>query len=553
MPVRALQRIIPIVLLSFVILSPPAGAQKQPPKPAAKKHKIPVIPDQPRTVDPVQFLPKKLATAVTVKFDGSSLREVGEWIAKEQKIPVLFDKEALADQKIPLGEAVNDRLDKEPLYLLLNRLSSLGLAWYVKDDILHITTIEVAGSRMSTKPYNVGDLLDAGYKRDAVLDVARNATAGPWMDEDGVGGKLEWLGDVLFVRQTDRMHREIQGLLSALRKHGRQTFSLDPPQHEALRKKLGANVSVNFDQTPLTTAVKQLAQKSGTDIRLDVPTLRKKGIHERQPVTLKLSERKLETVLGVLLAELKLTSVLRDGVMSITSEEKAEELHKTAVYDVRDLCRNEKESAALTTAIQSQTKGPWFDIEGVGGTIVFARTGTMVIRHTERRLNEVGQLLTTYRKALRASKPRDRAEEKSREVITVYYRMHDGTATDLVKLLPKLVQPETWKTDAKPKAPGTILKVASPPGLLAVTGNAVDTVASTDNNNARDTKVLVVSHAVLVIRQSRAVHEEISGVIQRIEHGDPTEPLVGGGGLGGLGGGGGFGGGGFGSGFFSIR
>lgn len=531
------RKTLPALALGCLFFPSTAAAQVQAPKPKSQTPRVPKIPDQPRTVDPARFVPQALSASVTVKFEETSLRAVGEWVQKQRKIPVLFDKKALAAAGIPLGEPVTDRLNNEPVYLLLNRLRSLGVSWYVRDNVLHITTLAVARDRMSTEPYNVGDLLDAGYKRDNLLRTVRAAVRGPWVDVEGRGGKVEWLGDVLFVRQSDAVHREVRGLLAALRKHGRQTFTLDPPQHASLRDKLDKNASVSFDEIPLAMALRQLGEKTGTDIRLDIPALRKTGVHERQPVTLKLSDRKLEAVLRVLLADLGLTYVLRDGVLSITSVNAAEEQLKTAAYDVRDLCRNEREAAALKQAIQNQTQGPWIDSEGIGGTITFARPGTMVIRQTEHQLNQVGSLLGTYRKALRASKPRERAEEKSREIVTRYYRMHEAVAGDLLKLLPKMVQPETWKSDATPEAPGTVMKVASQPGLL----DAGKTVATNGGG-------LLVPRAVLIIRQRRSVHEKIGEVIQRIEQGDAplVEPA------GGLGGGG-LGGGGFGGGFFSVR
>ena len=71
---------------------------------------------------------------------------------------------------------------------------------------------------------------------------------------------------------------------------------------------------------------------------------------------------------------------------------------------------------------------------------------------------------------------------------------------------------------------------------------------------------MVVSRAVLIIRQTRAAHEEIAEVIRRLESGDIVGGAGGGGGAAGgmMGGGmmggmgGGMGGAGFGSGYFSV-
>ena len=230
-----------------------------------------------------------------------------------------------------------------------------------------------------------------------------------------------------------------------------------------LREKLQQRVAVAFEDTPLETAVAELAKQVEADIRLDAPALRENRVRVREPVTLKLADRSLATVLHVLLSDLDLTWVLRDGVLWVTSTESAEQLHKSAVYDVRDLCRNEEESMALEDALQNQTSGPWEDIVGEGGRIIFPQPGTMVVRQTERGLIEILNLLETYRKALRASKPRDCAADAGAEVITRYYQLQAGIATDLQLHLPELVEPESWKTQAHPEAEGTILRLASTP------------------------------------------------------------------------------------------
>lgn len=517
----------------------------QSPKPAVE------ISAEPKTIDPATLVPEYLAQPVTVNFDESTLREVGEWIQENQQIPVLFDKTALNDEGVILGEQVTDHLQNAPLYLLLNRLSSLGLAWYVEDRIVHITTQVKGEEHLTTIPYNVADLLDAGYDTVRLTQVIQSATSGPWFDIEGTGGELQWLGDVQFIRQNDKVHREIAGILAGLRQHGRRTFVLDPPQHQRLREKLEQNVDVNFREQPLVRAVAQLAEKSGADIRIDSQSLREDGIRDREPVSLVLTERKLGTVLQVLLSNLGLTWVLRDGVMWIMTEVDAEDLMKTAIYDVRDLCRDDQESAALTEAIQHQTSGPWLDVEGTGGTITFAKSGTMVVRHTERGLDEVLSLLETYRKALSTSKPRNRDQIDMHEVVTQYYRMSTGTADDLKNLLPVLITADNWKINARPDGIGTIIKVTSTPEVLNLPGKSTNATSDASASGP------VVSQSVLVIQQTREIHEKIAGVIKRVNHGDMPAMLgLGEGdmGSGGLGGGGSFGGGGgsFGSGFFSV-
>jgi len=312
----------------------------------------------------------------------------------------------------------------------------------------------------------------------------------------------------------------------------------------ALRTKLKEPVSVTFHDTPLRKAVQELARRCGIDIRLDMPALREKGVRDRELVSLKLSDRKLETVLRVMLSDLDLTWLLQDGVLWITTCDRADETRKTAVFDVRDLCRDADETAALQDAVQTQTNGPWEDLDGVGGTIAFPRVGTMVVRHTERGMQEVADLLEMYRKALLASKPRKLRGASPDEVVVRYYRMHKSVAENLARVLPQLVQTESWKSEQHPDAPGQILVVTSTPEFVTAKGHPASAAA----NDTSNTPAFMLPQAVLIIRQTRAVHKEIVEVIRRVEQGDPAEqlspPAVGGGG---------FGGGYLGGGFFQIK
>ena len=251
----------------------------------------------------------------------------------------------------------------------------------------------------------------------------------------------------------------------------------------------------------------------------------------------------MHVVLQAILSPLKLDWVLQDGVLWATSEEDALQTLKTAVFDVRDLCRNDEESAALHNAVIEYSGRPWESIDGIGGTLEFARPGTMVVIQTERQLDAVLQLLEDYRLALRNSKRRERPGEDPEEIVTRYYRLQTSVATDLGMWLPVLIEPGTWQDDEHPDAKGRVIQLASDTSVLDSEGNPV---VAADGSEDDGRTALVVEHSTLIVTQTRAVHEEIAELIEKIKHGDqPTS----GGGLGG----GGFGGGGFGGGFFSTR
>lgn len=524
----------PVVLMSLLCLwfAAVASAQQEGAPADRPDAELPVIADGPKTVDPATLLPEVLTKTATCDLPDSSLAELLDWLRDEQGVVVLLNKQALADAGILPSEPLSARLNDDPIYFVLNRLESLGLGWYFDDGIVHVAPNEAIETRLTTTPHNVGDLLDAGYETGDLVDLIESVVAPASWDSVGGAGALTSLGDVLFVGQTDHVQREVQGLLKALREHGRMTFTLDPPQHAVFREKLNDPVSVAFRDMPLETAVESLADESGLDIRLDQPALRAVRIRPREPVTLTLSDSKLQTVLEAVLMDLDLRWILRDGVLWVTSREEAEALLKTAVYDVRDLCRDADESDALLNAITVQAAPPTWDVVGGPGSIQFAKPGTMVVLHEERVLLQILDLLETYRTVLRSSKPRDRDAAREQEVITVYYRLHAAVAADLAEKLPELVAPDSWQGEADAEAPGRIVQLASPPEVIAATKGVK---ASSDS---AEPPTVLLEQAVLRITQTRAVHREIAEVINRIQMGDPQMDLqIDAGGMGGFGGG----------------
>jgi hypothetical protein len=501
---------------------------------------LPEISDEPRTVDPATSMPPPLTRLVTADLSNTSLGELVNWLRDELGLVVLLKRSALDEVGVLPSEPVSDRLENDPIFLVLDRLRPLKIGWYFENDILYITSHAEMESRFSTSPYTIGDLLDADYDVDVLQEIIVSTIApGTWV-ESGGAGTLSVLGDVIFVRQTESIQREVQGLLTALRQHGRQTFVLDSPRHTEYRRLLEEEFSVDFRDTPLETAVRELAQMSKVDLRLDVPALRSVRVREREPMTVRLSERKLKTILQAMVMDLHLAWVLRDGVLWLTSRDEADEFLRTAVFDVRDLCRDAAESRALRGAITSQTADEvWVD-GGGSGALASAKPGTLVVRNQEHVLASVLELLEAYRAALRTSKPRVRDEVDPNEVVTVYYRMHASIAEELDELIQTLVEPGTWASDMRPDAPGKVLRIASAPEWMAL-GRSGQAMAEPGGETS-----LLAARAVLIITQTRAVHDEIAKVLRRIEAGDPrasTSPY---------GDAGGTGMGGFGGGFFSV-
>jgi hypothetical protein len=378
----------------------------------------------------------------------------------------------------------------------------------------------------------LGELLDSGYTGNQIVNLIESLVERDSWEDNGGSSRINLIGDVIFVRNTDAVQRKVQGFLSAIPRHGRQTMIDVSATDLSLQDKLTASVSVDFRDTPLEDVVRDLANQTGANLRLDRPALRENRIRERQPVTLQVRQQPLQTVLDYLLPQLGLAWRIRDGVLWVTGPDNDED-HLTAFYDVRDLCRDQKESDALSEAVQSQVPNV-FESEGGTAVIDFGKPGTLIVLAPRSVHAVVLDLLEKYRFALRQSKLR-KPSETADEIKTLYYRLHANVAQALHKELPKLIAPESWQSTERPDAIGTIALLESPPEVTQVEGSLPTTSL----------------RMVLIIRQRQSVHAEITKTLQRIENGDEeTRFSQGGKGMGGMGGSGI--GGGFGGGMFSL-
>lgn len=515
----------------MVVLSvSPLAAQEATKVAAVPDASVHVVANQPRAIDPTQLLAEKFAIKVTKTFEETSLSEVAAWVQEQTGYNVILDERKLETEGILASEPVTDSVVDMPIYLLLDRLARIGVQWRVMHGVIYLEP--VLGSEIYAEQYNVGDLLDKGYKPDKlILAICDSIAPDSWRSAGGLGDVV-LLGDVMFVRQVSRIHRKLSGFLMALKSPARRVMIDEPEQHTAIHESLNKSTSVKFRGETLISVVQSLSKQENVDIRLDRATLKEAKFSERVPVTLELREQPLRTVLDVLSAQCRLSWFVSDGVLWITTAETVEASAKIALYDVRDLCHSSAECDSLQNAIEQQLNPESWSSAGGAGVITFPISGIMVVSQFENRLDGVLQLLENYRVALLNSKRRISPEEDPEGVETKYYRIPTEVAVDLAKYLPLLISNTTWKSATTPDATGSIMVIRS--------WDREDAVIK-----AGETPSPRQSFSVLVIEQKRKVHAEIGKILRRIEVGDynPSnamgEPRAGG--MGGMGGG--FGGG----------
>lgn len=108
------------------------------------------------------------------------------------------------------------------------------------------------------------------------------------------------------------------------------TILMLAPQADALDR----TISVEFDAVPLEDALQTVRAQLGTNLTID-PAVR--DAHGAVPVSMRLKDVSVRTVLRIMLDERGLTLTRREGVLAVVTKESIADRVVTRVYDVRDL------------------------------------------------------------------------------------------------------------------------------------------------------------------------------------------------------------------------
>jgi type II secretory pathway component GspD/PulD (secretin)/tetratricopeptide (TPR) repeat protein len=122
----------------------------------------------------------------------------------------------------------------------------------------------------------------------------------------------------------------------------RSSFSsIQSPTHnpieQSIERKLTMPINLNFKDVPLSQAIDDLSSLSGVNIVRDKAALDDGGINLEQPLSLKVENISLKSALTLLLNQAKLTYMIRDEVLQVTTNEKTAGRLKQVTYPVADL------------------------------------------------------------------------------------------------------------------------------------------------------------------------------------------------------------------------
>jgi general secretion pathway protein D len=166
---------------------------------------------------------------------------------------------------------------------------------------------------------SIKDLKEAGFY-EQMTSVDRSSI--PYNDENPIQFDAKRWGDISVGRRK---------MLE------RQQRRLTPAEQE-IQRSLSKPVEVRFDQRPLKEVLETLGAAAGINVHLDNAGLGAEGVTSDTPVSINLTQPiSLKSALNLILEQLRLSYVIQNEVLKVTSEQTRDADVYTRVYDVADL------------------------------------------------------------------------------------------------------------------------------------------------------------------------------------------------------------------------
>ena len=373
---------------------------------------------------------KKIEAALNspaqLEFVKTPLQDVVEHLKDRYHIEVQLDKTALDDVGIgadtPVTKSFKGMTLRAALRLMLH---DLKLTYIIQNEVLLITTPETAEARLTTVVYPVADLLEVGRDEngnvvadfDSLIDMITSTVQPTTWDAVGGPGSIARysVGTALslVISQTQEVHEEIADVLKLLRKVKNAgptiAFSQRGPADKKIEESLNSPTTFEFVETPLNKVAEYLAARHHIKVELDKTAMADVGIALDTPVTKNLKGISLRSALQLMLSELKLTYIIQDGELLITTPETADAHLTTLVYPVGELVEVHNagngifadDFESLIDLITSTVQPTTWDAVGGPGSIVRHSVGksrALVISQTQEVHDEIAALLETLRK-----------------------------------------------------------------------------------------------------------------------------------------------------------
>jgi hypothetical protein len=220
-----------------------AAPKERPAKPVAKTPHH-VAAQEMQLGDSVAAIEKALASPTQLDFTEAPLQDVIDYLKSTCNIEIQIDKRVLEDVNVTTDTPVTINVKgirlESALRLMLRNMQP-ELTYIIKNEVLLITTPDIASEELTIKLYPVADLVACRDKHDApwddydaLIDVITSTIKPTTWDTAGAPGSVQGntfgTAKVLVVTQTAEVHKEIADLLAKIRQVAKDNPNAGTPR-----------------------------------------------------------------------------------------------------------------------------------------------------------------------------------------------------------------------------------------------------------------------------------------------------------------------------------
>lgn len=160
----------------------------------------------------------ELEKPTSVDFVKTPLKEVVDFFRAKHQIDIVIDDKALAEAGVGVDTPITRRLQNVSVRSAWNLLCrDLDLAYFVDDDVLQLTTKDVADGNLITRVYPVADLVTDEFYDSLVELLTTTVRPTVWGEGNGYRWECQGFQGSLVIIQSHQVHDEIRALLRSLR------------------------------------------------------------------------------------------------------------------------------------------------------------------------------------------------------------------------------------------------------------------------------------------------------------------------------------------------
>ncbi len=317
-------------------------------------------PIDPSVVDPFDELREKLALPVTVGWDRVPLETAARELGEQCGITIRLDRDRLTEEVVSPSQPVSLQVQgvraRSVLRLLLDDVGA-GYVW--QDGGLTITSRDAADTQLVERLYATADVTrDAQFGEEQLAEVFQEVVKPDSWEDAGGSGTIDVRPGALLIKQTSRLHEEIDDLLAELRSQANACSRHTPcavpcdccdrhssPATVAIYQALDARVTVDINR-PGPTVLRELAgqhkinvvaqwSKLQNDFSFAEPFESRVPRPEAGPVVL--TDVTWRVALDVLLDLHGLDWTVHDDVLLVTSREEADSALSVRAYSIPEI------------------------------------------------------------------------------------------------------------------------------------------------------------------------------------------------------------------------